>query len=235
MTSPVRLNKFIADRGFASRREADKLIADGRVVVNGKPAVLGQKVTEKDRVEIANLGTKKLRYVVYYKPTGMLTLANAKGGDDAVSALARDHGMTGLFPVGRLDRGAEGLLLFTNDGRVTGRLVGETAMNVQEYELHTVNEVTPSFLSRLERQLKKHDTGVRVRRTGSDHRTCTVSLTRPGGANLEGTCTDLGHHLTALRRTRFGTLELTKLGPGETRTLTAREATLFRKSLNLAL
>src|SRR3989339_742909 len=120
---PMRLNRFLALRGFATRRGADKLIENRRVFVNGKPAILGQKVAETDRIEIKDHDTSGYRYLLYYKPRGIITHSPEGDEIDIVTQIKKDHSIVGLFPIGRLDKDSEGLMILTNDGRITERIL----------------------------------------------------------------------------------------------------------------
>ena len=116
---PLRINKYLRDKGFASRREADELISVGKVLINGIIAKAGVLVRESDVVVLREPHKKTYIYLAYYKPRGLPT--QGLKGDRSVIA---DWEKKGLFPVGRLDKMSEGLLILTNDGRVTTKILG---------------------------------------------------------------------------------------------------------------
>src|SRR6266581_4500293 len=110
---PMRINKYLANKKYCTRRAADKLISDGKVLINGKTAVLGDKVAESDNVEV-RFHAKRYRYFAYYKPRGIIT-HSAQGEDE--EEIADIVPVEGVFPLGRLDKDSYGLILLTDDGR----------------------------------------------------------------------------------------------------------------------
>ena len=131
----MRINKYIAEQGWASRREADALIAAGQVKVNGQPAVIGQQITDKDQVTLAEDKSKQRVYLAYYKGRGIITHSPAANETDIATRLKQDYGLTDVYPIGRLDKDSEGLMILTNDGRVTGPLLDPKLDNEKEYEV----------------------------------------------------------------------------------------------------
>jgi 23S rRNA pseudouridine2605 synthase len=124
-STPIRLNKFIANAGVCSRREADKLIESGAVTVNGVIITeLGTKVSPADKVQLGEqtLSSEKLRYVLLNKPKGFITTTDDPFKRNTVMKLVEDACRERIYPVGRLDRNTTGLLLFTNDGELAKRL-----------------------------------------------------------------------------------------------------------------
>src|SRR5262249_35194154 len=114
---PMRINKYLSQKGLATRKDADALIEKGLVLINGKRAALGQKVAESDSVEVR--GKKRsYRYFAFNKPVGVITHSPQLGEKDALAS----SGLSGVFPVGRLDKRSSGLLILTDDPRVTDRL-----------------------------------------------------------------------------------------------------------------
>ncbi|HEY0979504.1 MAG TPA: S4 domain-containing protein, partial [Candidatus Paceibacterota bacterium] len=117
---PMRLNKYLAHKGLATRREADLLIEKRKVYVNGTLAQLGDKVQETDTVEVrGSARPKTYAYLAFNKPRGMDTHREATGAPNVLDALPADLKRLSLFPVGRLDKESRGLIILTNDGRIT--------------------------------------------------------------------------------------------------------------------
>src|SRR3989338_4061299 len=115
----MRINKYLAAKKYCTRRQADELIKKGLVLINGKPAVLGDKVNEKDTVVVKWRQTK-YRYFAYNKPRGIITHSPQGDEQDIASAVPE---LKNVFPVGRLDKDTHGLIILTDDGRITDRLL----------------------------------------------------------------------------------------------------------------
>ncbi len=227
----MRLQKYMADCGVASRRKAEEMILEGRVAVNGAVVTeMGTQVEEGDTVlvdgAVIRPETEK-KYVLYHKPAGEVTTVHDPEGRPCVLDHFRDFPVR-LYPVGRLDYDSEGLLLLTNDGALTERL------------LHPSHQVDKTYLARVSGAVSM-DT-VRHLRAGvmlDDHKTApakvrvikqeafaTVALvTIHEGRNrqVRRMFEDAGHQVLQLRRVRFGPLDLGSLPRGEWRELTGEE------------
>jgi 23S rRNA pseudouridine2604 synthase len=233
---PMRLNKFLAVSGYATRRSADKLIEEKRVFVNGKVGVLGQKVEETDRVEIKDLDTKKFRYILYYKPRGIVTHSPADYETDIETQIKKDHSVSGVFPVGRLDKESEGLILLTNDGRVTDKMLNPEIGHDRTYEVTVDKRVTQTFLNGLSRGVQIEDYRTKpatAEKSKKDEFTFTITLTEGKKHQIRRMCARFGYQVRALKRTHMHTLELKKLKPGALYELKAKEAYALTQSLGL--
>ena len=164
-----RLNKFIADSGYCSRREADRLIAEGRVRVDGRVGALGDQVQPGMRVEVdgkALSGRGERVYLMLNKPVGIVCTADPRERYNVVSYL---NYPIRVFPVGRLDRESEGLLLLTSDGEIVNRLLRAAGGHEREYEVTVDRPVTREFVEKMQAGVAILDTVTlpcRVRRTG---------------------------------------------------------------------
>lgn len=220
MEFPIRINKYLQATGVASRREADQLIESGLVQVNGKRAQLGMLVQEGDKVEVSQRYKKDYQYFIYYKPRGLATQALG-GGEDVISEFKK----LGLYPIGRLDKDSEGLMLLTNDGRVTSRVLDsenkfekEYSVRVKEKLRHGIEDIfakgmnTEAFGKLLPAQARiLTDTTMRIiLHEGKKHQ-------------IRVMLNDLGYTIISLKRVRVGNLRLGTLQPGESRPLTLRE------------
>jgi len=145
---PVRINRYLSQKGMATRRGADELIKGGLVLLDGKRALLGDQVTSvTSHVEVLKdkkQPKKKLVYIVYYKPRGII----AHSPQEFEHSIDQISGFPGTFPIGRLDKDSEGLILLTNDGRVTERLLHPRFKHEKEYKV-IVREGIPGNLKRV--------------------------------------------------------------------------------------
>lgn len=130
----MRINKYLADKKISTRRGADELVMQKKVFINGKLAQLGDQVNEGDVVEVKGAGQKEYQYFAYNKPTGVET--NSPRG--------------GLFPLGRLDKASHGLMILTNDGRITDQLLNPKYYHEKEYVVRTLNKLRSSFKQKME-------------------------------------------------------------------------------------
>ena len=235
----MRLHKYMAECGVASRRAAEKMIAEGRVTVNGALITeMGTQVEEGDQVRLDGKlirPEEQKRYVIYHKPAGEVTTVSDPEGRACVLDHFRDFPVR-LYPVGRLDYDSEGLLLLTNDGALTERL------------LHPSHQVDKTYLARVSGQVSM-DT-VRMLRQGvmlDDHKTApakvrvikleafatVVLVTIHEGRNrqVRRMFEAAGHQVLQLRRVQFGPLDLGELPRGQWRELTEEEMRKLRAYL----
>jgi 23S rRNA pseudouridine2604 synthase len=134
----VRINKYLALKKISTRRGADELIKNKKVFINGKLAILGSKVNEKDIVEVKEKKEKKYLYFAYNKPIGIETSSPKEG----------------LFPLGRLDKNSHGLMILTNDGRITDQLLNPKYFHEKEYVVKTSNKLRSSLKQKMEAGVK---------------------------------------------------------------------------------
>lgn len=150
-TYPMRLNKYLAMKGIATRRDADVLIEKKKVTINGQIAALGDKVAETDVVAMKGQERPKTyTYIAFNKPAGMDTHREAKGEPNVLDALPSDLKRLSLFPVGRLDKASNGLIILTNDGRVTDRLLNPKYAHEKTYDVTTKKPLRASFKEKME-------------------------------------------------------------------------------------
>lgn len=236
---PMRLNRYLAQRGIATRRDADELIGRGRVLVNGKKAVLGMKVTETDRIEVAerNRSAKKqLAYIAFNKPRGIITHSPQREEKDVLSLLPPELRSLGLFPVGRLDKDSHGLILLTNDGRVTDRLLNPSAEHEKEYAVRTKLPLRASFKQHMEAgvDIEGYRTKpAQVRVTGE--KTFTITITEGKKHQIRRMVVAMHNEVTDLRRTRIMNIRVGTLKAGEARRIEGKELATFLESIGLSL
>jgi len=223
---PKRLNKFISDSGFCSRREADRLIEEGRVTVNGKQPDAGTKVTPKDKVRIddqlLNVRDEAPVFLVLHKPSGLAATADMGVRDNVVRAI--NHPAS-LQPIGKLDREDEGVLFLSNDSDLVRKLT--KADNRLEKELLvTVNKPFSSeFISKLSEACASFEDGNPKKAVVHKESTTRFRIVlEPGMSHgIKKICEALGYQVTFLQRVRVENITLTKLQKGHWRTLNAQE------------
>jgi pseudouridine synthase len=230
---PVRINRYLALQGLATRRGADLLIASGLVRLNGKKAKLGDRVESADTVEVVKDKKRKAKdfsYVVYYKPRGIIT----HSPQESEQSIGDISGFPGLFPLGRLDKASEGLILLTDDGRVTDRLLHPRFAHEKEY-LVTVREKIPSNARMiLENGVENEGEMLTAKRIQilSPH-TLVVVLTE-GKRHQIRRMLDIVHlTVEKLVRTRVMGVHLGALKPGQSRVLKGSARASFLKSIDL--
>lgn len=219
-----RLNKYIADSGYCSRREADRLISEGRVLLNGRPGALGDRVQSGMRVTVDGkplTGESERVYILLNKPRGIVCTADPREPMNVVDYLGFPRR---IFPVGRLDKDSEGLLLLTSDGEIVNRILRAAGGHEKEYEVQIDRPVTPEFVRRMSEGVPILDTVTlpcRVRRTGE--RSFNIILVQGLNRQIRRMCEALGANVVHLRRVRIMNLRLGKLQPGQWRELTEAE------------
>ena len=223
----TRLNKYIAECGVCSRREADRLIEEGRVTVNGRVADMGIRVGDED-VVICNgkkLGKKDDKVVLaYYKPIGITCTEKDKFADKTLKD-AFDYPVRVTY-AGRLDKETEGLLLMTNDGELINRLMKGSNEHEKEYYVKVTKELSAGFKEKMEAgvflsELNRKTKPCKVEIVGPY--TFKIVLTQGLNRQIRRMCKELGYNVNALQRIRVANIELGKLRPGTFRRLTKEE------------
>ncbi len=226
----IRLNKYLSDRGVCSRREADRLAEEGRILVNGKPASPGQKVTDRDEIRVNGtaVDTKVPEKVIIalYKPVGVVCTTKDFPGEENVLSLVDYHGR--LYPVGRLDKDSEGLLFLTNDGNFAAEITKASGHHEKEYEVIVNHDLTDSFVKRMEKgiylsELQKTTAACKVKKTGD--RKFTIVLTQGLNRQIRRMAESCGYEVQSLRRVRIMNVQLAKMKPGTWRFITGSERT----------
>ncbi len=223
----MRINKYLAAKKYCTRRGADELIRKGRVLINGKPAVLGDKIKEKDVVEVKWRQTK-YRYFAYNKPRGVIT--HSPQGEE--KEIAEIIPVQGVFPVGRLDKDSYGLIILTDDGRITDPLLNPEYAHEKEYEVVTLDKLPSNFKRRMEGGV---DIG------GYTTKPCVVTvlgskkfsivLTEGKKHQIRRMCGALGQSAIMLQRKRILNIKLGGLKPCEYRPIEGAELDAFLKGL----
>ena len=225
----MRINKYLAQCGVASRRECDRLIAEGKVTVNGRPAGLGDDVNDGDNIKVEGrpVSVKKNEYYLLHKPKGYLcTVSDDKGRKTVIDILGDVVGR--VYPVGRLDYDSEGLLILTTDGELAQHLT------------HPSNEVPKTYLVKVEGRLTEADlnpirSGIEIDgyvtkkcrahivETNKDYTKVELVLREGKNREIRKMFAAIGREVTLLKRTKVGELTLRGLDRGAFRKLTPAE------------
>lgn len=221
----IRLNKYLRDKGYASRKEADVLIEKGFILVNGKRAEIGMLVQEKDVVTLKENKAKKKTYLAYNKPRGLATQSLG----DAPSVI-NEWQKKGLFPVGRLDKESEGLLILTDDGRITTSILGADSKTEKEYTVKVREKLRPGLIAIFEKGMDTENLGKLLPAKAkilSDH-TISISIREGKRHQVRVMLSELNYTVNSLKRVRIGKISLGSLKSGSTRPLNEGEvASLF--------
>jgi len=237
----IRLQKIISESGFCSRRKAEELIAQNRVKVNGRPVKLGDKANpKKDNIMVDNEKIfiekkKQFFYVMLNKPRGYVTTMEDELGRRAVTELL--HGLEErVYPVGRLDRNSEGLLLFTNDGDFANSIMHPSKHITKTYRVTVRPDITDEQLVMLTEGVvidgKKTLPATINVLTKEKGRVVLQMVIREGrNRQIRKMCEAVGLEVARLKRTGIGPLKLGMLKPGTWRALTAEELRAIRNSI----
>ena len=226
----MRLNAYLARAGVVSRRGADELIKDGRVLVNGAPGQLNTFVGAHDRVEVDGkpVAKQKLAHLLLHKPAGVVTTASDPQGRRTVVELVPREPR--VVPVGRLDADTTGALLLTNDGQLAHRLAHPRYEVEKIYEAELESEPTDEALQALAEGVELEDgrtAPAKARRLGP--RLIELSIHEGRKHQVKLMCAAVGHPVVRLHRSRYAELDLSGLAPGEWRELSFAEVETLRR------
>lgn len=212
----MRINQFIAAATGLSRREADTLIAAGRVKLNGQPAKLGMRLEPHDEVQLDDqvLTTKDALYLVLNKPVGYVCSRAKQGKSPTIYELLPKQ-YQHLKPVGRLDKDSQGLMLMTNDGWLTQQLTHPSHQKIKRYEVGLNRPLNDSDASRLELGVMLEDGPSRLTLERVDSAQLLISMSEGRNRQIRRTFIALGYKVVKLKRVEFGKLKLYDLGEGE--------------------
>ncbi|MDT3429022.1 23S rRNA pseudouridine2604 synthase [Paenibacillus forsythiae] len=222
----MRINKFISETGFCSRREADKLVESGRVTINGERAVLGSQAEAGDDVRIDGKrleSESRTVYIALNKPTGITSTTERHVKGNIVDFVGHHER---IFPIGRLDKDSEGLILLTNDGDIVNKILRAEGRHEKEYVVTVDRPVTPSFIAGM-------SSGVKIlgaktlpcKVTRISERVFRIILTEGKNRQIRRMCSAFGYEVRRLQRIRIMNIRLGSLQSGAWRELTAAEKT----------
>lgn len=221
----VRLNKFISETGFCSRREADKLIEQGKVMLNGRVGVLGDKVSPSDEVKVGGrligAGRKPEIYLAFNKPVGITCTTERHIQGNIIDYIKHPER---IFPIGRLDKPSEGLIFLTSDGDIVNKILRAGNQHEKEYEVAVDRPITADFIRKMQNGVPILDTITQKCYVEQMSRyTFKIILTQGLNRQIRRMCTYLGYSVTRLKRVRIMNVTLENLPVGKWRNLTPQE------------
>lgn len=244
MVYPMRINKYLAQTGHSTRRGADELITKGQVFINGRLAILGDKVNEGDKVELRFRGKQKpFTYIVYNKPRGILSHSAQENEKDIKQEIKEKNknnpdkklDVEKIFPVGRLDKDSHGLIILTDDGRITERLLGPSYFHEKEYLVKVKGALRPNFKTKMEAGVKieKEETA-KCKVEILSKNSFKIILTEGKKHQIRRMCVALFQEVEDLKRIRIMNIILGNLQEGDYRKIEGKELETFLGSLGLS-
>lgn len=234
MDDGVRINKFLGSAGYCSRREADRLVGEGRVFIDGNMADMGSRVMPGQKVYVdgkAVVPEEENILIAVNKPRGIVcTTTDKQGANNIVDFLGCDKR---IYPVGRLDKDSEGLLLMTNDGELMNNILTGKNEHEKEYIVEVDKNLSDDFERRMSepmylKELDKTTRQCRVIKTGK--KTFRIILKQGLNRQIRRMCSNLGYKVVKLKRIRIMNIELNDLPAGATRKIEGSE---YEKLMNL--
>tara|TARA_B100001105_G_scaffold246713_1_gene230670 strand:- start:85 stop:828 length:744 start_codon:yes stop_codon:yes gene_type:complete len=222
----TRINKFLSEIGYCSRREADKLIEQGRITINGEVPEMGTKVSDEDEVRVngklvSKPKKKKMVYLAFNKPVGIVCTTDQKREKNNI--IDYINYPTRIFPIGRLDKPSEGLIFLTNDGDIVNKILRARNKHEKEYEVTVHKPVTKEFIQVMSSGVPILDTITRkcqVKQTGK--KTFKIILTQGLNRQIRRMCEHLEYDVKKLKRVRIMNIKL-DIPVGAYRDFTSKE------------
>ncbi|WNM18681.1 23S rRNA pseudouridine(2604) synthase RluF [Flavobacterium capsici] len=209
-SNQTRINKFLSESGFCSRREADKLLEQGRITINGKIPELGTKVSSEDEIRVDGKlireNHEKPVYLAFHKPVGIECTTNQKVRDNIVDYINYPKR---IFPIGRLDKASEGLIFMTNDGNIVNKILRARNNHEKEYIVTVNRPITDRFIERMSNGIPILDTVTRKCKVEQISKNIfRIILTQGLNRQIRRMCEFLDYEVTALKRTRIINISL---------------------------
>ena len=229
----VRLNKYLSEIGHCSRRAADKLIDAGRIQVNGQKVVMGQKVTPQDQIEVDGVliedHQERNVYIAFNKPVGIVCTTDTRVEKDNIIDFINYPSR--IFPIGRLDKPSEGLILLTNDGDIVNKILRARNNHEKEYIVTVNKPVTGEFIEKMANGVPVLDTITRKCVVEQLHKKqFRIVLTQGLNRQIRRMCEYLDYRVVKLKRIRIMNIEL-NVGIGKYRDLTKKELSELNRLL----
>lgn len=228
-----RLNKKLVEVGYCSRRKADKLISEGRVIVNNEMAKLGQLVDDKDEVIIngsrIDLKVDKKIIIAYNKPKGVICTESDIEKNTKISDKIKQFGIDKrLFTVGRLDKDTSGLIIITNDGDLCRQITNAKNQYEKEYEVRVNKPIDDNFVKQMENgvyleDLDRTTSKAKIKKFGKEEYRFTITIKEGLNRQIRRMCIALGYRVVILKRIRIIKLKLGELKVGEFKYITKKD------------
>lgn len=230
-TEEIRLNKFLSDAGFCSRRQADRLIEEGHVKVNNETALMGQKVTLLDKVTVDGKEVSREEeqiVIAFNKPVGVECTTDKNNPDNIVDYI---NYKKRIYPIGRLDKNSQGLILLTNDGALVNNILKASNYHEKEYVVTVNKPITEEFIKQMSKGVRILDQVTRpcVVKKVNKH-TFNIILTQGLNRQIRRMCETLGFKVQKLKRVRIMGVHLDNLPIGNYRNLTNSELDSLKKN-----
>ena len=207
----IRVNKFLSEAGFCSRRKADELIDAGQVLINGLPIEKGTRMSEGDRVTVNGQLVKKseeeFEYLAFNKPVGIVCTTDTKREKDNIIDYLNYHKR--VFPIGRLDKMSEGLILLTNDGDIVNKILRSSNNHEKEYLVTVDQSISQTFVDRMSKGVPVLDTMTKpCKVTKVNQNTFKIVLTQGLNRQIRRMCEYFNYEVITLKRLRIMNIEL---------------------------
>lgn len=229
----IRINKFLSESGICSRREADKHIADGKVKIDGKQAVIGSKVMPGNKVTFNGRPVKnkeKRVLIALNKPVGIVSTTDRRDPNNIVDFV--NHPKR-IFPIGRLDKDSEGLILLTNDGDIVNLILRERYGHEKEYIVTVNKEITKEFVTKMSEGVPILGTVTKpCKIIMINKNTFRIILTQGLNRQIRRMCEYLGYKVTKLVRVRIINIDLGRLKTGTWRNISDKELAKLKEIIN---
>ena len=231
----LRLNKAISDTGFCSRREADRVIEEGRVTINGREGILGDRVTNSDDIRVDGRRIKFKNqdeeiYIAFNKPRGITCTSERQIQGNIIDYIRHPKR---IFPIGRLDKPSEGLIFLTSDGDIVNKILRAGNNHEKEYIVTVNKSITPEFLKKMGNGVPVLDIiTAKCLITKESEYVFKIILTQGLNRQIRRMCEYLNYEVTKLKRTRIMNISLSNIPLGKWRNLTKEELAEIMKMVS---
>lgn len=223
-TDEIRINKYLSEAGVCSRREADRFIMDGKVKIDGVVAEIGSKVNKNSNVTFCGKPVKKeekLVLIAFNKPVGIVCTTDTREPDNIIAYIG--YGMR-IYPIGRLDKDSDGLILLTNDGNIVNKILRAENNHEKEYIVKVNKEINAEFIKAMSSGVPILDTVTKPCKVKQiDKYTFSIILTQGLNRQIRRMCEYLGYRVMSLTRVRIMNIRLGRLKVGAYRNVTDKE------------